>query len=72
MAKQDDIRLAHLTAPDAPATVTVEQAARILGVSRGAAYRAVRAGEIPAIRVGRRIIVPVRALDELLRARPGA
>jgi excisionase family DNA binding protein len=38
----------------------------VLGVSRSYAYELVRLGEIPCMRLGRRIVVPVRALDALL------
>jgi excisionase family DNA binding protein len=54
-----------------PATLTVEEAARVLGISRGTAYKAVRAGEIPSIRIQRRLLVPRLALDRLLRALSG-
>jgi excisionase family DNA binding protein len=47
-------------------TVTVDEAARLLGVSRGSAYEAVRAGTIPSIRVGRRILIPRQALLALV------
>ena len=50
-------------------TMTVPQAAKRLGIGRNAAYQAVRRGEIPAIRVGGRILVPKRAFDDLLRGR---
>ena len=49
-------------------TVTVEEAAVVLGISRTLAYESVRRGELPVIRIGRRILVPAVALDELLRA----
>lgn len=49
------------------ATVTVEEAAQILGVGRAAAYEGVRSGDIPAIRVGRRILIPVVSLRRLLK-----
>jgi excisionase family DNA binding protein len=49
-----------------PQTISVETAARILGIGRGAAYEGVRRGEIPSIRVGRRIVVPRAALERLL------
>lgn len=41
-------------------TVTVPEAAELLGVSSWAAYEAIKAGEfpLPTIRVGRRIVVP--------------
>ncbi len=47
-------------------TLTVEQAASALGVSRTIAYEAIRQGEIPSVRIGRRILVPKSALDRLL------
>lgn len=47
-------------------TLTVEEAATLLGISRASAYEAVRQGEIPAIRIGRRILVPKAALERLL------
>ncbi|WP_216911504.1 helix-turn-helix domain-containing protein [Nocardia noduli] len=40
------------------ATYTVEEVAQLLDLSRNNAYRAVRDGEIPAKRVGRRWVVP--------------
>ncbi len=51
-------------------TLTVEQAAKVLGIGRGTAYEAVRAGELPAIRIGKRLVVPRQAIDRLL-ADPG-
>lgn len=39
-------------------TYTVEEAAELLGISRSGAYEAVRAGVIPAERIGRRWVVP--------------
>jgi excisionase family DNA binding protein len=48
-------------------TVTVEEAARILGIGRANAYESVRAGRIPSIRISpRRIVVPRKALEQLL------
>ena len=47
-------------------TVTVEEAGAILGVSRSVAYEAANAGSIPAIRVGRRLLIPVARLRALL------
>ncbi len=47
-------------------TYTVEESAKILGIGRSAAYQAVGTGELPAIRIGRRWLVPVQALEQLL------
>lgn len=49
-------------------TLTVEEAAAALGISRASGYEAVHRGEIPCIRIGRRILVPRVALDRLLAA----
>jgi excisionase family DNA binding protein len=48
------------------ATITVEQAAQALGINRMSAYTAVRNGEIPSIRIGRRILVPKVAFERML------
>jgi excisionase family DNA binding protein len=47
-------------------TVTVTEAAQLLGVSRMTAYSAVRDGTIPSVRLGRRVLVPKVALERLL------
>lgn len=49
------------------ATVSVDEAAHILGVGRASAYEGVRTGRIPSIRISqRRIVIPRIALDRLL------
>lgn len=58
--------LAELVAADMPPTITVEEAADIVGISRAAAYRAVHKGQIPALRIGRRLLVPSASLLEML------
>jgi excisionase family DNA binding protein len=45
---------------------TVEQAGELLGLSRGLTYEAIRTGQIPSIRIGRRILIPKAALLRLL------
>lgn len=49
-----------------PLTLTVEQAAEILGVARSTAYELVRSGDIESIHLRRRIVVPTKALAEKL------
>lgn len=46
--------------------ITVNEAAKLLGISRGSAYEAIRRNQIPNIRIGRRIIVPVIRLNAML------
>ena len=48
------------------ATLTVEEVAQILGISRWAAYEGCRRGEIPSLRLGRRVVIPVSRLQEHL------
>jgi excisionase family DNA binding protein len=48
------------------ATYTVEEAAALLGVSRETAYEGCRDGQIPSIRIGKRVLVPRAALDQML------
>ncbi len=45
---------------------TVEEAAKLLGISRSFAYEAVERGEIPSMRIGRRILVPKPRLERYL------
>ena len=47
-------------------TMTVGECAKILGIGRQLAYDKVKTGEIPVIRIGRRLLVPRRALEKLL------
>ena len=46
--------------------LTVTQAADMLGISRALAYELVARRELPAIRLGRRIIIPRHAIDAML------
>ncbi len=52
---------------DLPDVLTVDEAARLLRISRGLAFAAARRGDIPTIRIGRRILVPTAALVAKLR-----
>ena len=47
-------------------TISVREAAQVLGVGRDAAYDAAARGEIPVLRLGRALRVPVPRLLELL------
>jgi len=49
-------------------TISVENAAKLLGISRGLAYEMVRQKKIPALHFGRIIRVPRYALESLLNA----
>jgi len=53
-------------------TLTVEEAAALLGVSAWSVYASIRAGEFPALRVGRRLLVPTHALRRWMAEPDGA
>ena len=48
--------------------LSVAEAAELLGVSRALTYELVKRGELPSVRLGRRIVVPRRAVEQLLAA----
>ena len=50
-------------------TLTVAEAAAVLGISRSTAYEAVRVGQIPALTFGKRIVVPLAALETITGAK---
>jgi len=60
--------MARMVLPDPTRTptLTVEQAAQVLGICRGLAYEAAARGELPTIRLGRRVLVPTARLLALL------
>ena len=43
-------------------TMTVTEAGKLLGVGRTSVYAAIRNGELPSFKIGRRILVPTLAL----------
>lgn len=49
-------------------TVSVSEAAKLLGVSRDLVYELVAQSELPALRLGRRIVLPRRAIEELVES----
>ena len=54
---------------DLPQTMTVPEAGkRYFHLSRNASYAAAARGDIPTIKIGKLLRVPVRALEEMLNA----
>lgn len=49
-------------------TFTVKEAQKLLGLSRALVYQAIGTGEIPSVRIGKRILIPKAALYRLLKA----
>ena len=49
-------------------TFKIQEAAEILGISRWSAYYAFKRGELPGIKLGKRILIPRHALEKMLSA----
>ena len=47
-------------------TLSVDEAAALLGISRALAYELIARRELPSLRLGRRVVVPRRALEQLV------
>jgi len=52
-------------------TLTVPEAARLLGISRNAAYEAATRGELPCLRIGRRLLVSKQGLLAMIESASG-
>jgi excisionase family DNA binding protein len=48
------------------ATYTIEEAGKLLGISRNSAYTAATKGDLPIIKIGGRKLVSKAALDRIL------
>ena len=52
--------------PTAPRVYTPHELAEMLRISRNSVYEALRTKQIPSIRVGRKYLIPTRALEHFL------
>ena len=48
-------------------TLTADEVAEILGVAVPTVYAAVKRGELPAVRIGDRVLIPKNALQRMLQ-----
>ena len=46
------------------ATMTVQEMANYLGIGKASAYRLIREGQIPALKIGRQFRIPVACIEE--------
>ncbi len=54
-----------VTPADTPLLIAVPHAARLLSIGTTLAWDLVRAGDIPSVKLGRRVLVPRAALEHL-------
>ncbi len=67
--QRDQIGTVGLPAPpEAPRFYSVAQVAQMLGTAPVTLYRAIRAGEFPAVRIRGRLIVPAKAVEAMVDA----
>jgi len=50
-----------------PRCVRPAEAARLLGVCRDTVYVLMRSGQLQSVRIGRARLIPIAALDELIK-----
>lgn len=68
MTANDHDSMETLSDPSGRVAIPLKEAARRLSIGRNSAYAAALSGEIPTIRIGKKILVPIRALEELLNS----
>jgi excisionase family DNA binding protein len=68
MTKEQGATMTKEHHKDEAMTLSVEHAARLIGISRTTAYRMVQSGELPAVKVGRRVLILKKPLMEMLEA----
>lgn len=54
--------------PAERAVYTVREVCQVLGLQRTAAYTAISRGQIPSIRIGGQLRVPVAAIEKMISA----
>ncbi|MBK9165835.1 MAG: helix-turn-helix domain-containing protein [Bryobacterales bacterium] len=47
-------------------TVSVEEFAAVMGIGRNLAYRSVERGDVRAVKIGKRIVIPRAEVERLL------
>jgi len=50
-----------------PHAYSISEIAEALGIGLSTAYRHAREGELPTVRLGKRLLVPAQAIERLLR-----
>jgi excisionase family DNA binding protein len=53
-------------------TYKIGEAAKLLGIGRNQAYEAAQRGDIPCLKIGKRVLVPKAALDRMLEGSKAA
>ena len=66
MPEVDTSKLIGTKAPIEKLTYSVDEFCEIMGISRNHGFTAVRNGEVPHLRLGKRILIPRVAVERML------
>lgn len=61
-----NIDITNLEKNQRPMGMNPEEAFRLIGISRSTGYRMIENGTIKAVRLGRRLVVPMATIEQLL------
>ncbi len=70
MQTPEDTNLSDWLDPRVRPTITLDETYPLLGIGRSTAYACAARGEIPTLKLGRRLVVPTAALRRLLGLDP--
>jgi len=61
-----DVQRNRANLSEMPDTLTVQETIQVLRLGRNSVYEGIRRGDIPAIRIGRRLVIPKTGIERLL------
>ena len=61
--------IARATSPDKPRYLRPNEVMKDLSIGRNTVYEMIASGDLPVVRIGRAVLIPVDALDAYLAAR---
>jgi excisionase family DNA binding protein len=68
MSTADTSKLVGTKAPIEKLTLSVDEFCQVMGISRNHGFSAVRNGEVPHLKIGKRILIPRIAVERMLTA----
>jgi len=64
--------MASIDSQITPKVYTVREVQRLLNLGRSSVYEAITRGDIPTIRIGKRLLIPRVAIDQILAKAGGS
>jgi excisionase family DNA binding protein len=66
MKKKQNFKKWRKTMDEEKLTLNVSEAAVRLGISKPSLYQAIKKGEVPVLKIGHRLLIPISALERHL------